>query len=119
MAKLNPMVSMELDDEDKLDALMPIPMPEKPDYPYNLCFAITDKEFAKMKVDTDNLKSGMMIHVHALCRIKDMKRTENDQGKCCRAEVQIEDMCLESEEAENEEVDKAEDKPRRNPLHDK
>jgi hypothetical protein len=118
MAKLHPMVSMELDDEDKLDTAMPIAMPEKPDYPFNLRFAITDKEFAKMELETDNLQRGMLIHVHAICRITDVTTTDGQMGKCCRAEVQIEDMCVESEDAENEEEEAAEDKPRRNPLHD-
>ena len=35
---------MELDDEDKLDAIMPIPMDNKPDFPYGLRICLTEKE---------------------------------------------------------------------------
>ena len=42
------MVSMELDDEDKLDAPMPIKMPNKPDFPYGLRICLNEKELKKI-----------------------------------------------------------------------
>ena len=95
------MQSMELDDEDKIDALMPIAMPDKPDFPYGLRISITEKEFKKMGVDMSDVNVGGMFHLHGLARVTSVSKTDGPEGECCRVEAQIEDLAIESEDEEN------------------
>lgn len=97
------MKSMELDDEDKLDSLMPYPMPEKPDYPYGLRICLTHKEFEKLDLDPSMAVVGGMVHLHAIARITSVSAEDGDGGSKCRVEMQIEDMDIESEDSENDE----------------
>ena len=103
MGKLNPMISMEMDDEDKLDAVQPIPMDRKPDFPYGLRIHLTEKEFAKLNLDPADAVSGGIVHLHALARISHVSASDGDGGACCRVEMQIEDLAIESQDEENEE----------------
>ena len=59
--KVHPMVDMELSDEEKFDAVMPIAMPNKPDYPYGLRLCLTGKELEKLGIDPADLAVGGMI----------------------------------------------------------
>jgi hypothetical protein len=106
MAKKIPvMTSMELDDEDKLDAVMPIPT-NKPDFPWGLRISLTDKELDKLDLDASDVKVGEIFHMHALARVTSISRNSTDGGdECCRLEAQIEDVSIESEDEENEEND--------------
>lgn len=97
------MVSMELDDEDKLDAMMPIAMSSKPDFPCGLRISLTEKELSKLDLDPDDAVVGGMVHLHAMGRITAVSATDDSGGKCCRIEIQIEDLEIESEDDENEE----------------
>lgn len=97
------MQSMELDDEDKIDAVQPYPMPDKPTYPYGLRICLTEKEFEKLNLDPADAVVGGIFHLHALARITDVHASENESGSCCRIEAQIEDLAIESEDSENEE----------------
>ncbi len=118
MNKLRPMVSMEMDDEDKMDAIMPIAMPSKPDYPCGLRICITEKEFAKLNLDRSEAIVGGIFHLHAMARITSVHESDNGDSQCCRVEAQIEDMAIESEDAENEMDDAKEDKkPRKSRLY--
>lgn len=97
------MKSMELDDEDKLDTAMPIAMPDKPDYPYGLRITLTDKELAKLDLDHTDAEVGGTIHGFFMARITSVSENEVNGGeKCCRIELQIENLGIESEDAENE-----------------
>ncbi len=119
MAKIHPMVSMELDDEAKLDMAMPIPMPERPDYPYGLRICLTDKEMAKLGLDPADAVKGSMIHLHAIARVTDVTISDGAMGKSARAELQITDMCcVESEDAENDMAEQAMNGGK-HPLYDK
>lgn len=95
------MVSMELDDEEKLDAAMPLPMSSRPDFPFGLRICLTEAEFAKLKLDPAEAEVGGMFHLHGLARVTSVSLTDSDNGKCCRVEAQIEDLAIESEDAEN------------------
>lgn len=97
------MKSMELGDEDKLDTLMPIAMPDKPDYPYGLRICLTEKEFEKLGLDHADAEVGGMCHGHFMARITSVSASEGDGGKTCRVEMQIEDLAIESEDEENDE----------------
>lgn len=106
MPKMRTMVSMELDDEDKLDAAMPIPMPNKPDYPYGLRICLTHKEFDKLGLDPSEAVVGGIFHLHGLARITSVSASDGEGGgPSCRVEAQIEDLDIESEDEENEDED--------------
>jgi len=107
--KLNPMVSMELDEEESLDTVMPIPMDEKPEYPYGLRICLTDAEMTKLGIDPSEAVTGIggLVHIHALARITSASLDQNADGARARVELQIEDMAVESEDDENGEADDA------------
>lgn len=86
--------SMELDDDDKLDAPMPYPMPDKPDYPYGLRICLTDKELAKLGIDHD-CDVGDSITFGAKAKVTSKTCTDGDGGHSCRVELQITDMDVE------------------------
>ncbi len=115
MNTLRPMVSMELDDEQKLDAPMPIAMPNKPDYPYGLRISLTEKELEKLGIDHSEAFVGGMVHLHALARITSTSENERSDGKSCCVELQIEELCIESEDAENEEAEAEAEPAERSP----
>lgn len=102
MAKLHPMKSMELDDESKLDAVMPIET-AKPDYPWGLRISLTEEELGKLDLDHKDAQVGGVFHLHGLARITSVSVNKNSDGKeTCRIEAQIEDLAIESEDEENE-----------------
>lgn len=103
MSAFRPMVSMELSDDDKLDAVMPIPMPTKPDFPFGLRICLTEKECTKLGIDPADAFVGGMFHGCFMARITNVNVSDGENGPTCRMEAQIEDMCIESEDAENEE----------------
>lgn len=111
------MKSLELDDEDKLDAIMPIPMPTKPDYPYGCRICLTEKEFEKLGLDSAEACIDGTIHLHAMGKITSVSKTEGADGECCRVEIQLTDMAIESEDDENEEQESGEDKSKRRSLY--
>jgi hypothetical protein len=97
------MIDMELDDEDALDAVMPIPMPEKPQYPYGLRICLTEKEFEKLGLDPKDAFVGGMIHGHFMARVTCCSMNDSPDGETHRCELQIESLAIESEseDAEN------------------
>jgi hypothetical protein len=109
MAKMHPMVSMELDDEDQMDAPQPFPMDNKPRYPYGLCICLTGAEMKALDLDPGEAFVGGIVHLHALARVTSVSISDSapsnysDGGPQCRVELQIEDMCIEGEDVENEE----------------
>ncbi len=105
MAKFGQMVSMELDDEDKLDACCPMPMPNKPDFPYGLRITLSDKELTKLKIDHADAFVGGIFHGCFMARITSVSADENSGGTSCRIEAQIENLAIEDEDAENNETE--------------
>lgn len=99
MKKLNPMVSMELDDDDKYDD---IAAPSKPDYPWGLRICLTEKEFKKLDLDPADAVVGGIVHLHALARITSVSMEKRADANSCRCEMTIENMSVESEDAEND-----------------
>jgi len=87
------MVSMELDDESKIDAIMPTPMPNKPDYPYGLKICLTQEEFKKLGIDAADAVVGAVFHFNAMARITSVSCNDSEgMGESCRVEAQIEEM---------------------------
>lgn len=83
----SPWFSMELDDEDKLDLVTPIPMPEKPDYPPGLMLTFNDRIMKKIDLDND-VDVGDVIVFRAVAEVKHVDKSESG---CCVC-LQITDM---------------------------
>lgn len=106
MAKPLSMTSMELDDEDILDMPMPVAFGEdKPKYPYGLKLCLTHAEFRKLGLDYKDAFVGGTLHGHFMGRVTSVSCNETDSGECCRIEVQVEDLAIESEDEENAEME--------------
>ena len=104
MSAFHDMVSMELDDDDKIDLTIPS-IKETPDFPYGLRICLTEKEFEKLGIDPAEAFIGAVMHGHFLGRITSISANQAEGVDCCRVEVQIEDLAIESEDAENAEYE--------------
>ena len=93
---------MELDDDEKLDA--PSPIKEyRPDYPWGLRLCLTEQELEKLDLDSSDAFVGGMVHIFAMARIIGVNvSSSSENGDRCRIELQIENLGIESEDAENE-----------------
>lgn len=96
-----PMVSMELDDEGKLDAPEPI-RPMKPDFPWGLRITLTSDELDKLELDPKDAFVGGMVHGHFMARITSVSSNCEPCEDNHRVEMQIENLAIESEDAEDE-----------------
>lgn len=92
--------SMELDDDQKLDAVMPIPMPDKPNFPYGLRICLTMDECEKLGIDPAEAAHGSVFTFRAMARITSAECGENDGGPYCRIEAQIEQMDVDGDSAD-------------------
>lgn len=93
--------SMELDDEESADAIMPIPMATKPTFPYGLCITLTGDELDKLGLDHDDAKVGGMFMFSAMARITSVSTSEGEDNCSCRVEAQIEAMCVDGSEPDD------------------
>ncbi len=80
-----------------------------PTYPWGLRITLTEKELEKLGISHEAATVGGMFHLHAMARITSVSEEDRADGLTCRVEAQIESMAVESEDAENEEMDQAED----------
>lgn len=120
MAKMLPMKSMKLDDEDLMEGVsapFPLSTMDRPEYPYGLQITLTDKELEKMDLDVADAEAGGIVHLHAMARIISVSQEDLRGKKCCCIRLQIEDMCVESEDEENEEADEENVRSRRSRLY--
>lgn len=92
--------SMELTDDEKLDSIAPIPMPDLPSYPPGLRICLTQDELGKLDLD-DDCEVGDMIDLRALGRVTSVSMNDGLTGRCCRVEIQIEEIALEIEDLED------------------
>lgn len=101
--KVSPMVSMELSEDESHDAYMPIPMSEKPKYPFGLKICLTNAELDKLGIDPAEAFVGGIFHLHALAEITCVSCNEmEDSEKQYRVEATLTAMAVESEDAEND-----------------
>jgi hypothetical protein len=87
------LTNMEMDDEDKLDAIMPMPMANKPDFPFGLRICMNEKDFEKLKMDhptTEDVEGTFTFK--AMARITNVSASSDGGDPCCRVECQIEAM---------------------------
>lgn len=102
MPGMRHMASMEHDDDDKLDHVTAMPN-LKPDYPYHLRIALTEKEFEKLGLDHAEAEVGGMVHGHFMGEVTSCHSNKDEHGDHCRVEIQITHLDIESEDEENEE----------------
>lgn len=107
------MQNMELTDDEKIDTVLPIPMESRSEYPYGLRICLTNAELEKLGIDGAEAGIGSFFHLHGMARITSVSCEDRGDGPCYRIEAQIEYMSVESEEAENEDVEASEPSPRR------
>lgn len=87
-----------------MDAIMPIPMAEKPSYPFGTQICLTDREIRKMGLDPDEFVKDGLVQMHVTARVTSTNKHEsNDEGARHRIEFQIEDMCIDCTEEDEEE----------------
>lgn len=94
------LVSLELDDEEKMDFCSPIPC-ERPDFPYGLRISLTENELEKLGLEAD-CDVGDMIDIRCFGTVTSVSLNDGEGGKSCRIEIQIEKMAVENEMNEEE-----------------
>lgn len=75
-------------------------MPVGPDYPYGLCLCLDNETMAKLNLDAD-CSVGDMIDVRAMCKVTSASEREVDGKPDRRIELQIVQMGVEDEGAED------------------
>lgn len=96
------LVDMLMDDEDQLDAVQPIPMSEKPRYPYGLRICLSHKELKKLGLEAD-CDIGDVIDLRAFAVVTSVSMNKIEGGDDeCRVELQIEKLAVENETTEEE-----------------
>lgn len=111
---------MQLDDEDQESCGIAVPTSDAkvskkmlPEYPWGLRVSLDDAGMKKLGLSVDDLPVGAMVHMHCLARVTSVSQDQRQDGSTpCRAELQIEQMALESEDDENEEAEAEAPKPR-------
>jgi len=96
------LVDMEMDDEEKLDAMCPMPMSERPNYPYGLRICLTHKELAKLGLEAD-CNVGDLIDLRCFAEVTSISKSDSGNGEDCRIELQIQKMACEDEMSEGDE----------------
>lgn len=94
------LTDMELDDEDKLDMCLPCGpdmKPKGPEYPWGLRISLTDKELKKLDLDVKDAEIGDLIDMRAFAVVTSISQDERGGEKCCRVELQIQKLAIESE----------------------
>jgi len=99
------MTSMEMDDDQKLDMVCNYPglKDDKPEYPYGLRICLTGPELDKLGLSLEEAFLGGIIHGHFLGKITSLSQNISEDSDSSRVEIQITALCIESEDAENQE----------------
>lgn len=101
------MHDMRLTSEEQLDDSLPCVPIGKEIYPYGLRICLTEKELVKLGLDPKEASVGGMFHGHFMARVTCVSENETSDGANSRVEAQIESLCIESEDMENEEAEEA------------
>lgn len=88
------LVDMELDDEAKLDACMPIAC-DRPDYPYSLRISLGPDELKKLGLPIPDF--GDMIDMRCFGVVTSVSASDTEGGSDCRVEIQIQKIAVENE----------------------
>ena len=90
------LIDMELDDEEQLDAIMPMPT-NRPRYPFGLRICLGPPELKKLGLDAD-CSVGDMIDLRAFASVTCV----HSEAGSARVELQIEKIALENEMREDD-----------------
>ena len=96
MSGWSKMVSLELDDDDKID--MAMPSLGQPDYPWGTRICLTEKELKKLDLPIPEI--GDMIDLRAMGPVTSVSINKTDGEDCCRVEIQLEKVALEDDNRE-------------------
>lgn len=78
-----------------------------PAYPYGLCISLTENELTKLGVTIKDFDVEDMVHLHCLAVVSATSENKSQNGsEHCRVELQVTHIECESEDEENQEVDK-------------
>jgi hypothetical protein len=80
---------MELDDEDKLDAVMPMPM-SKPDFPYGMRLSLQEPQLKKLGLSDPMPEVGDYVMMTVLARVTHCSKSDGEMGQNCCVELQVE-----------------------------
>lgn len=107
MAKVMPMRSLELDDEDQLDMAVPAALGSaKPRFPWGTRISLEDAQLKALGLDVADCCVGDMVHIHGLARITSVSQNDMGNGQNSRVEFQFEQMCcVENESTEDDEAE--------------
>jgi hypothetical protein len=106
------LVDLGYTDEDEYEmakACSSPAMADQPKYPWGLRLTLTDKEFAKLaeagdNFDADDAFIGGEVHGFFMGRIVSVNMNQREGGPTFSIEIQIEQLGIESEDAEDEEA---------------
>lgn len=87
-------------DEEKIDSVRPLPMPDVPDYPYGCRICLTEAEISKLGLDDDNFQVGEVIDIRALGTVTSVSASDGEYGQSRRVEIQLEKIAVEIEDDE-------------------
>lgn len=90
---------MAYDEDDKLDYVAPIKI-DTPDYPYGLRVCLSNAEIRKLGIDPSEAVVGGHVMAHCLMKVTSVSCDQTDEGEKYRIEFQIEEMGVDSDEAE-------------------
>ena len=93
------LVDMEMDDEDQLDAMTPIPVKAKAQYPYGLRICLCHTELEKLGLPVPDV--GDYIDLRAFATVTSVSCNDGEYGATCRVELQIEKLSVENETTES------------------
>lgn len=96
--------SMAYTDDEKGDRMMPIPMPDVPEYPPGLKIVLTETELSKIEdlgVDCE-CEVGDVIDLRVFCCVTHESSESGADGKRRRIELQIEDVLMFEDETTEE-----------------
>lgn len=95
------MVDMEMTDEQKLDTLTPIPVSQRPDYPWGLRICLCNDEIEKLNLDFTEAHVGGLIYGKFLGKITSVSLNDdegNDANPRQRIEIQITGLCIDCDD---------------------
>ncbi len=118
------MKDMELDDEAKSDLTVGYPTEAgikklEPQYPYGLSISLTNAELEKLGLKIEDCCIGGTIHGHFMAAITSVSSNQTEGGSRDRVELQIRQMCIESEDEENAEAEAPKSKRRMRGVYEK
>jgi hypothetical protein len=106
------LVDLAYDDEDEYEMAKACSGPilaDQPKYPRGLQITLTDKEFKKLAeagddFDMDDAMIGGEVHGFFMARITGVNMNETEGGSKCSITLQIQQLGIESEDAEDREA---------------